>query len=421
MSKRCAAMLLAMLLTVSASGCGTARIEHTLPGETEPAATLATGTPAAPLPEETTQPPTETLPLIQDATVSFLAVGDNLVQTSVYKTAASHAEEGEDYDFSYCYQHVADRIAAADVAFINQETVIAEGYEVSGSNFNFNSPPELGYEVLELGFDVICHANNHALDKGTGGLSATLDFWDARMAESETPIQVIGAYRDAEDMSNYRIAEVNGMTIGYLAYTEHINGYRVPEDSPIKIPLTSDTALIESQIKELSGMVDAVVVSAHWGNEDTHTVRDDVKTLAADMIEWGADVILGTHSHTLETMEYITRSDGTKGFVFYSLGNFISAQTDNFNMVGGMAEFNLHFDADTMDVTVEDVRLTPVITHYDNGSLRNIRVYPYDKYTDELVAGHGVPYSPAGTAKSWNRDVIEKIIYNNVPEEFRNF
>ena len=90
-------------------------------------------------------------------------------------------------------------------------------------------------------------------------------------------------------------------------------------------------------------------------------------------------------------------------------------------MVGGMAEFNLHFDADTMDVTVEDVRLTPVITHYDNGSLRNIRVYPYDKYTDELVAGHGVPYSPAGTAKSWNRDVIEKIIYNNVPEEFRNF
>ncbi len=414
MYKRYAALTLAFLLAAAVSGCGTSRISHEN--------TYNQSSVTEPSGAEMTEPSTEAPTIPEDSSVSFFAVGDNLVQTRVYKSAEVHAAEGEAYNFQYCYESVADRIAAADVAFINQETVIAnDEYEISGSDFNFNSPTELGDELVELGFDVICHANNHALDKGTGGLSATLDFWDSKIAEAETPLYVIGAYRDYQDMQDYRISEVNGMTIGYLAYTEHINGYSIPSDSELEIPLTSDAELIEAQIKELSGMVDAVVVSAHWGNEDTHTVRDDVKALAADMIEWGADVIIGTHSHTLETMEYITRTDGTQGFVFYSLGNFISAQTDSFNMVGGMAGFNLVKDGETGAVTVEDVQLTPVITHYDDGSLNNLRVYPYDMYTDELIAGHGLPYSPWGTAKVWSRDVIETILENNVPEEFRNF
>lgn len=354
---------------------------------------------------------------MQETSVHFLAVGDNLVQKRVYQSAETHAAEGEEYNFNYCYQSVEDKIAAADIAYINQETIMAnDEYEISGSNFNFNSPTALGDELVDLGFDVICMANNHALDKGTGGLSATLDYWDGKLAASES-LRVIGCYRDYQDMCDYRISEVNGMTVGYLAYTEHINGYSLPSDSEMEIPLTSQTDLIEEQIKELDGMVDAVVVSAHWGLEDTHTVSDSVKELAADMIEWGADVIIGTHSHTLQTMEYVTRSDGTQGFVFYSLGNFISAQTDSFNMVGGMAEFELKRSDGT--VTVENVTVTPVITHYDDGSLSNLRIYPYYQYTDELVAGHGLPYSPWGTAKTWSWDVIDQIITANVPEEFR--
>ncbi len=363
-----------------------------------------------------TEPTTED-PALQEASVHFLAVGDNLVQKRVYQSAQAHAADGEEYNFNYCYRSVADKVAAADIAYINQETIMAnDEYEISGSNFNFNSPTAVGDELVDLGFDVICMANNHALDKGTGGLSATLDYWDGKLSEADS-LRVIGCYRDYQDMCDYRISEVNGMTIGYLAYTEHINGYSLPSDSEMEIPLTSQTDLIEEQIKELDGMVDAVIVSAHWGLEDTHTVSDAVKELAADMIEWGADVIIGTHSHTLQTMEYVTRSDGTQGFVFYSLGNFISAQTDSFNMVGGMAEFDLK-RADGA-VTVENVTVTPVITHYDDGSLSNLRVYPYYQYTDDLVAGHGLPYSPWGTAKTWSWSVIDQIITANVPEEYR--
>ncbi len=422
MKKRIASFSLALLLTAAACGCGFKPISQEnsytqpissdyqpIPVETQE---HLSGEPTIELPTEL---PTE--PPVQDTAVHFLAVGDNLVQKRVYQSAQKHAAEGEEYNFNYCYKNVADKIAAADLAFINQETIIAgHKYEISGSNFNFNSPTELGDEMVDLGFDIICMSNNHALDKGTGGLGAALDYWDTKIAANPS-LRVIGCYRDAQDMENFRISEVNGMTIGYLAYTEHINGYSLPSDSPMKIPLTSETTLIEQQIKALDGMVDAVVVSAHWGAEDTHTVSDGVRSLAKNMIEWGADVIIGTHSHTLETMEYVTRTDGTQGFVFYSLGNFISAQTDSFNMVGGMAEFDLKRTND--QVTVENVQVTPVITHYDDGSLTNLRVYPYYMYTDELVADHGLPNSPWGTAKTWSWKVIDTIVQNNVPEEFR--
>lgn len=415
MKKRFAAVIASLLLCLSISGCDAQKINHT---PTQPVQTSAipVGTIPAdstPFTETTTQPV-----IAEDATVTFLAVGDNLVQKRVYEAAQKYAEDGEEYNFNYCYKNVQDRIAAADLAYINQETIIAnDEYEISGANLNFNSPTALGDEVVDLGFDVICMSNNHALDKGTGGLSATLDYWDRKKKEAATPLQVIGAYRDEEDMSSYRISEVNGMKIGWLAYTEHLNGYKLPADSSMRLPQTDDKQLIEAQIKELKTMTDAVIVSAHWGTEDTHVVNENVKNLAQEMIEWGADVIIGTHPHTLQTMEYITRSDGTKGFVFYSLGNFISAQTDNFNMIGGMAEFALQ--RKDGEITVEQVQLTPLITHYDDGNLSNLRVYPYYMYTDELVADHGVPASPWGTAKNWSWDVIHKIVEDNVPEEFR--
>jgi len=270
---------------------------------------------------------------------------------------------------------------------------------------------------VEIGFDVFTLSNNHLLDKRVDGLLSSLDYWDA-MAD-EHGILAVGAYRDAEDQNNIRVQEVNGMKIAYLAYTEHLNGYSIPAGSPVKIGLTDDVALIERQIKEAKEIADAVIVSAHWGNEDTHTVAERVYTLADQMIQWGADVILGGHSHTAQTMEYITREDGTKGFVFYSLGNFVSAQTDNFNMIGEMGEFDLTLDLDTGEIIVENVEVMPVITHYDDAQRSNLRLYPYNMYTAELADGHGVPYAPLGTAKTFGMDVINRIVQANIPEEFR--
>ena len=371
------------------------------------------------LPTSTTVISTTTEPPIPpDITVNMLAVGDNLVQTYVYLAAQAQSADGVSYNFAPLYENVKPIVQAADVAIINQETLICGGdYEVSGSNFNFNSPVELGDAMVDVGFDIFTIANNHMLDKTIYGLESSLDYWDGMM--QKYPILAVGAYRNEEDQNRIRVQEVNGMKIAYLAYTEHLNGYSIPADSPIRIGDTEDEALIERQIKEAKEIADAVVVAAHWGTEDTHIVRDDVKELAQKMVNWGADVILGSHPHTAQTMEYLEREDGTMGFVYYSLGNFISAQTDNFNMIGEMGTFDLVKDGATGKVSVLNVGCIPVITHYDNGNFANLRLYPYNMYTPELAASHGLPYAPMGTAKTFNMDVVNWIINENIPAEFQ--
>lgn len=402
-----AVTLLAMCLAV---GCGVREVGKAdySGGELAPTTEAVTTVPL-------TEPTTEPVP--EDKVIHVVAAGDNLVQTAVYRNAASHAADGT-YNFLPLYENVRDIIEAGDISILNQETLIANGeYEISGSNFNFNSPVELGEDMIDLGFNVFTLANNHVLDKGTGGLEATLDYWDAKCELND--IVVCGAYRNESDMQDIRTMTVDGVTFAFLAYTEHMNGYRVPSDSPLRIVLTSETDVMQEQIQRAQELYDVVIVAAHWGVEDTHTVSEDRKLLAQDMVEWGADVIIGHHPHTAETMEFITRSDGTKGFVYYSLGNFISAQTDNFNLVGEIADFDVVVDGETGEITLENVGAIPVINHYDDGSFSNMRLYPYNMYTSELANGHGVPYAPMGTAKNFGMDVVDSIINANIPAEFR--
>lgn len=415
MNLRRAAACLLSLGMLFCFGCGESTPDHTFesitPAETSDTAPVTLAT-------EETIVTTVTEPVIPpDITVNLLAVGDNLVQTYVFLAAQAQAG-GAGYNFAPLYENIKPIVQAADVAVVNQETLICGGdYEISGSNFNFNSPTELGDAMVDVGFDIFTIANNHMLDKGIGGLASSMDYWDSMMQQH--PIMALGAYRDETDQGTIRVQYVKGMRIAYLAYTEHLNGYHLPADTDIRIGLTSDEALIERQIRRAKEVADAVVVSAHWGNEDTHTVREDVKQLAQKMVEWGADVVLGSHPHTAQTMEYLTRTDGTRGFVFYSLGNFISAQTDNFNMVGEMAGFNLVKNGETGAVTVEDVGVMPVITHYNDGAFTNLRLYPYNLYDAGLANTHGLPYAPLGTAKGFNMPIIDAIIDANIPAEYR--
>ncbi len=358
----------------------------------------------------------------KSGTVHVVAAGDNFVQTSVYNSAAAHAENGETYNFAYVYDGVKDLVngSNADLRIINQETLICDNpdIEISGSNFNFNSPPEAGEAIVDLGFNVVSMCNNHLLDKGVEGLTSCMDYWD-RLLQEHSDLLTYGVYRDVDDMNNIRIKEVNGLKVAFLAYTENINGYTVPDDSTIQITLTTQDDVIQEQIERANELADIVVVSAHWGDEDTFEVRDGVKAQAQNMIEWGADVIIGNHPHVPQTMEYITRSDGTQGFVFYAMGNFVSAQTFNINLISEVADFDLVYHEEDKQVTVENVQVHPIITQYDDGSLSNLRLIAYKDYTEELAEEHGLPYAMSGEYGIWNMDKIKEIIDTAIPAEFQ--
>lgn len=166
-------------------------------------------------------------------------------------------------------------------------------------------------------------------------------------------------------------------------------------------------------------MADVVIVSAHWGEDDTTVVTEDRIELANKMVNWGADVILGCHTHTAETMEWIPRDDGTRGFVYYCMGNFICAQTDNFNVVGELPDFDIVIDGVTNELRLENVGCIPTIVHYE-ADFSNMKVYPYSKYSPELAERHGLPYAyPRGTYTDFGWDVINRIIEEQIPAEFR--
>ena len=343
--------------------------------------------------------------------VRFSAVGDNLIHGSIYlQGAARAAETDKDYDFTYLYERFSDFLTQYDVNFINQETLVTD--ELAPSHYPcFASPGEIGREAYRVGWRVFGSSNNHSYDKGAAGIASTLRFWE----DMPDDVVNVGYYRDAEDYKNIRKHTVNDITIAYLAYTQYTNGIPTPADAEAHIIYTSQTDIMEQQIRQAKEEADVVVVSVHWGVEDSHTVTQEQRNLAAQFGNWGADVIIGTHPHVIQTIETLTNEDGSTTLCAYSLGNFVSAQSRPDEMIGIALTFDLLLDEVT-GLSVENVQAHPVVTHYNSG-YSDIQVLLLKDYTPEEAAAHGV----CGSYPEYGYDYICQVIAEYIPEEYINW
>lgn len=348
--------------------------------ETEPQ-TLHTET----SPAETSE---TTEPAVTYTTVTFTALGDNLIHSSIYKQAQRRAAEKGmpegSYDFEYAYLGAEELIGVADITVLNQETLICNDLYEPSTYPRFNSPTDLGDYMEKLGVDVFTIANNHVLDKGEDGLAACLDYYD------ENDMIRVGAYRNAEDREALRTIEKDGVTVSFLCYTEYLNGLSLSEDSELEIGMLSDEERMLSEVNAAKEQSDICIVSLHWGVEDSDIISDSQRSLAEKLGEAGADVIIGTHPHVLRDIELIELSDGRELLCAYSLGNFISAQSVGRNLIGGTLDFSVTVSSDEDEQPkISDIRFNPIITHYDS-NYANVRLYRLEDYTSELAASHGV-------------------------------
>ena len=321
-------------------------------------------------------------------TIRMMAAGDNLIHRSLYvqAEAAAAAKGIQGFDFVYQYAEIADIIPKAEIAYLNQETVLASKIYPLSAYPMFNSPVELGQYMVDIGFDVFNHATNHVLDMWDDGVIATLDFWDT--IPEATPI---GVYRNDADLNHIRVVERNGIKVSFVAFTYATNGLFLPDDSPIRLIYIDEVELIKSQIEKARAISDVVCVSAHWGNEDSHIVTDEQRSLAQDMVSWGADIIIGGHPHVLQPIEFIDKPDGTKALVWYSFGNLISAQDYPDNLIGGILDFNItksYGSNGTARITVDNVNFIPTVTQY-NSPYANVHIVRFENYTPQMAAEHG--------------------------------
>ena len=345
------------------------------------AAVLPTPTPV-PTPAPTPAPTPEPTPTVE--TVRFSATGANLIHDGNYLQALQRGEDGY-YDFSEAYEPMREFYTRFDVNWLNQETLVNDAFEPSGYP-RFSTPGDITDALYDLGFRVFSLSNNHSYDKGAEGIASSLEHWSSLPED----VAYMGFY-NLETYDDYVYQTVNGITFGYLSYTEYTNGLPTPEGSDYGVVYLDDRERIARQIQDMRPNCDVLVVSCHWGVEGSHETSDFQTETAQWLADQGVDLIIGTHPHVTQTAQWLTGAGGNQAFVAYSLGNFINAQSQPDNMIGAVLDITFQKTTQpdgTVQVEMLDPKLHGVVTQYEAG-YKKIRVYPFADYTDELGAAHG--------------------------------
>lgn len=317
---------------------------------------------------------------VKEYTVSLIMVGDALVHNSLYQDANKLANYNG-YDFKPQIELIKEEVSKYDIAYYNQETILG-GTSIGLSSYpSFNSPQELGDAMIDAGFNLVSLATNHTLDRGEKAVLLSREYWN-----NKNDVHAVGSYSSQEEKSNLetKILEVNNITYAMLNYTYGTNGIPVPNNKEYLVNLWNDTTnyenykhQVESDINAIRNKVDVLIVAMHWGREYTHTPTDlEVKT-AKYLAGLDVDIIIGTHPHVIQPVEWI---DDT--LVFYSLGNFISAQTssscNNYKCnVGLMSSLTIKKTVDNNDIKIEidNIKNDLIYTYHNNYT--NFKVIPF--------------------------------------------
>ncbi len=335
-------------------------------------------------------PVQEPSPTPTPARVTLTAVGDNLIHSPIYKQANQRAG-GNGYSFYNAYVNMEDYICG-DINIINQETPIG-GVELGISSYpTFNSPYELGETLIDLGFNVINHANNHFYDAGTDGAENSMAFWESNN------IPVIGV-----NPENVAYIEKNGLKFGIVAYTYGSNLGRGGESEYSLSWMVRET--IEEELTQIRENCDIMIVNYHWGTEYTMDYSEEQREYAQLAADCNADLVIGHHPHVIQPVCELTRADGKLMPVAYSLGNFISSQDEPMCMLGGM--LTAVFEGVPGNAELTEVGFAPVITHFGK-KYSDTKVYLWDNYTREKAETHGL----AGFGYDYISELIEETVDN---------
>ncbi len=311
-----------------------------------------------------------------DSSVTLCMVGDILLHTPIEDI--SRGEDGT-YDFTPIFSEMKDDISSYDLAVVNEEVIIG-GEELGISGYPaFNAPYEIGDALVDAGFDVVCHATNHVLDKGKQGLLNTCTFWD----ENYPDITVIGINETPEDKECVDIVEKNGIKIALLNYTFGTNGIGQPSDMPYAVDLLDENKVI-TDLEYAEENVDFTVVFPHWGTEYRLTPDSSQVKWTGIFKEHGADLVIGTHPHVIEPIEFVDDNM----LVYYSLGNFVnwtSGTGDGVTnrMVGGMAKVTIT-KAEDEPAHITDYGVKALVCHV-SAEKGGVRVFPLSEYPDDLA------------------------------------
>ena len=241
--------------------------------------------------------------------------------------------------------------------------------------------------MAETGFDVILHGTNHAMDQGKGITNCTN--WEEKYPD----IKILGINKSQDAQDSVTVLEQNGIKncgIKLYIWSEWncvTTGYTICSQSFRWGKVVSDIASAREQ-------ADFVVVCPHWGTEYSLQPDSMQKKWTEIFVRNGVDLVIGTHPHVIEPVEWVTdETTGNQTLVYYSLGNYVnwtSSSGDGIanRMVGGMAEVTIGLD-ENGEGFITDYGVNALVTQVEQGH-GGVTTYFLRDYTDEMAGKNAI-------------------------------
>lgn len=236
----------------------------------------------------------------------------------LYHIGLIHSAKNENgYDFSENFELIKPLISSMDYAIGDYEGSINEEYPLSGYPL-FNAPKIITKNIADAGYDMMSLANNHILDSNIEGLQSTYQYF------KDVGITPIGV--SVEKNQRVVIKNIKGIKVAFVAYTYGFNGMEVnvPVDKEYMLH-DLNRELIKQDLEEAEKNADITVAFPHMGDEYHLEPNEEQKKLYHEMVEWGADIIFGNHTHVAQIAEMV-KKDNMDKYIIYSMGNLISNQ-----------------------------------------------------------------------------------------------
>lgn len=320
-----------------------------------------------------TQPP-KPKPYTQEA--ELIAVGDIMMHGTQIKSGYNPTTKTYNYD--HFFKEVKGILSSGDWVIGNLETTLA-GPETGYTGYPlFNAPDSLADAIKKAGFNIISTTNNHSLDRGEKGVLKTLENVQKRGLIS------VGTAASAEAANKIVIVEKNNISMAILGYSYGTNGIPIPKGKNYLVSLI-DPKKITQDITKARGLgVDIVTVILHFGAEYQRQPNTEQKTLVKQLVNAGADIILGSHPHVVQPYQIFEQTGESgkpkKAIVIYSMGNFISNQREKYRDLGVIFKVNIvkHFPDETIEIKGIETLPTWVHRYSQNGKYQ-FRILPIEQ------------------------------------------
>jgi len=344
-------------LVLIACGVGIFRMTRNAEPSSESAQKVEVRETEAPTEAATKPAPTEANPI---TTIHIKAAGDLNVTNSVITSGLS----ASGYDFTRAFKDVAAILSDADLTVMNMEgNFCGEPY----GSATTSAPPELLRDLRGAGVDLLQVANSCIINNGMIGMTATLN------AIRSAGIEPVGAYANAAELrqsKGYTITDVQGIKVAFVAFTKGLGGRGMPAGNEDLVNLLyvdyattynqEDKDRITKILKNVEAeRPDITIALLHWGSEYNDDISSSQEYLVSLLKKNGVDVILGTHSHTLQPIDH----DPLKGtLVAYSLGDFYGDADRGATNYSIILDLEITKDADAGTTKVTNYSYTPIYT-----------------------------------------------------------